>query len=475
MNITRVHFVGIKGVGMAALAVIMKEAGLVVTGSDLSEQYITDTSLLSAGIKPFAGFSHERVSRAQLVVTTGAHGGFENVEVVSAKENGVRVVTFAEAVGMVMDGTLLKRNLKGISIAGTHGKTTTTAMIATILSANDLDPSYLVGTSHIPTLSNSGHYGKGDYFVVEADEYATEPTYDKRAKFLWHTPKIVVITNIEHDHPDIYPTLEDFTQAFYLLLQSLTKDSIVVANGDDPQIQKLIKNYQGRIITFGFQPRNDYVINDVRVGLDKTYFNAASSGKDLGEFELQVPGEHNCLNALASVIVSLEAGLDLAAIKNALSTFRGSKRRLELIGTMPAGAILYDDYAHHPTEIQKTLKALRKMYPAKKLISIFQPHTYTRTKALFSEFGRSFEDSDTVILLKIFSSAREKSDPSISSEMVVAEVKKYKDEVYFLPEVDDVVKYLSNNPPGPDSVVVMLGAGDVYKIGEKLQVIGYKL
>src|SRR3989344_1470900 len=199
-----IHFVGIKGVGMTALAIIAKEAGVYVSGSDVGEQFITDITLEQAGIRPIVGFNEINVNEADLVVTTGAHGGYDNPEVRSAKEKGIRVVSMAEAVGMVMDGRLFEKKFKGISVAGTHGKTTTSAIIATILKKSDLDPAYFIGTSFIPSLGSSGHLGKGEYFVVEADEYATEPVHDRRPKFFWQKPFIAVFTNIELDHPDIY-------------------------------------------------------------------------------------------------------------------------------------------------------------------------------------------------------------------------------------------------------------------------------
>ena len=470
-KLKQVHFVGIKGVGMASLAIILKEAGLIVTGSDDNGQYITDSSLQKAGINFYEGFSGNHINKAELLIATGAHGGFENIEVITAKKRGKQVVTFAEAVGMFMEGSITGRSQKAISVAGTHGKTTTTAMIATILQKCNLDPSYLIGTSYIPTLINSGHFGTGEFFVVEADEYASEPIYDKRAKFLWHKPAMAIITNIEHDHPDIYPTLESFISAFDKFIHSLPLESTLIVNGDDLNIRRIINNIKLRVITFGLNQNNDVIISEVKSDLESTRFRLKYLNHNFGEFILNVAGIHNCMNATAAIIASYETGLSVDSIRKSIYQFTGSKRRLELLGKLKSGGILYDDYAHHPTEIQKTLKALREIYPHKKIISIFQPHTYSRTKVLFKDFGISFTDSDVVILMDIFPSAREKTDFSISSSKLADEIRKHHPNVIFLPQIDNVVKYFDEFPPSGDDLVITIGAGDVYKIGQKLQVI----
>jgi UDP-N-acetylmuramate--alanine ligase len=471
MTYKHIHFTGIKGVGMTALAVMAKEAGMSVTGSDVAEQFITDLTLQEAGIVPSAGFSSGHVNDAQLVITTGAHGGYDNPEVISAKEKGIRVMSLAEATGFFMSGEPFGRTFTGISVAGTHGKTTTTAMIATLLKAAKFDPSYYIGTSTIPSLGQPGHYGSGDYFVVESDEYATEPVHDKRPKFFWQHPKIAVITNIEHDHADIYPDIDATRAVFLAFAQKLPADGVLTAFGDDHQIQRLLKEYTGRKITYGFSPNNDFILQQVHVSGDHTFFHVTAYGTDLGEFWLGVPGEHNCLNALAAIVVGLECGLSLAVVKSGLKTFTGSKRRLELRGILESGAVVYDDYGHHPTEITKSLAALRSMYPKKKLVCIFQPHTYSRTKQLFAEFTRCFSHADSVILLPIYASARESVDYSVSSELLANALQQTHKSVLFLPNPVDVVEYLNEKHYGNDTVLVTMGAGDVYKIIDSLSLL----
>ncbi len=467
-RIRKIHFVGIKGVGMTPLAIIAKEAGLEVTGSDVDEIFITDEPLKNSGIEPYKGFFPDHVGEAQLVITTGAHGGYKNPEVVFAKEKNIPVLTQGEAVGLFMDGKIFGRKTVGISVAGTHGKTTTTAMIATVLKECGADPSYLVGTSTIPSLGNAGHYGKGQYFVAEADEYATEPAVDKRAKFLWQHPTNAVFTNLELDHPDVYDNIDSMRETFLTFAKQLPESGVLIAYGDDHEMKKMLKDYSGRVITYGFSPANDFIIERTSVSGKNTFFYVKGFESSLGEFMLRVSGEHNCLNALASIIISLEAGLNIEDIRKALREFTGTKRRLEFIRALDSGALLYDDYGHHPTEIRKTLAAVRSVYPKEKIICIFQPHTYSRTKVLFEEFSRAFNHADEVILIDIYASMREQPDVSISSKLLVESIKKYHKAALFLPKINDVVQYIDEKRPGKDTVIITMGAGDIYKLEEKL-------
>ncbi len=341
MNKKKLHFVGIKGVGQTALAIIAKEAGFEVTGSDIEDEFITSECLKRAGIIPIVGFAKENIDNAELVITTGAHGGFDNVEVVEAKKRGIRVITKGEAVGMFMDGGIFGRSFHGISVAGSHGKTTLTAILATILKENKLDPSFLVGTGNIPSLGNPGHFGKGKHFVAEADEYATEPKYDKKAQFLWQHPKIEVFTNIELDHPDIYSSVDKVREVFGKFANQLPEDGLLVCGGDDEQIKILLRDYKGKSITYGFSPSCDFFLENVRVGEGQTFFWIKSKGISLGEFSIGVAGEHNALNALGALVVALELGLSVEAAKKAIAQFSGTKRRAEYKGSLKSGALVY--------------------------------------------------------------------------------------------------------------------------------------
>ncbi len=464
----KIHFVGIKGVGQTPLAIIAKEAGLKVTGSDIGEEFITDTCLKKAGIIPLVDFSADHIKDQDLVVTTGAHGGFDNIEVVEAKKKGIKVISKGEAVGLFMKGEIFGKKFDGISVAGSHGKTTLTAMIATVLSQNSLDPSYLIGTGEIPSLGLPGHFGRGKYFVAEADEYATEPKYDRTAQFLWQYPEIAVFTNIELDHPDIYESVDQVRGVFLKFAKNITKDGLLIANGDDGEVKELLKDYSGRRVTYGFSPECDFQLVRVRVSEAQTFFWVNSHGVSLGEFTINVSGEHNALNALGAIAAASEVNIPLEGIKKGLAKFGGSKRRFEYIGRLPSGALLYDDYAHHPTEIKQTLHAFRQSFPKSNLVCIFQPHTYSRTKKLFEQFSRSFNECNTVILTNIFPSLREKEDKAVSSEKLAQNIAKFNRKVVFLPSFSNVVEYIEQNHFDRNTVVITMGAGDIYKVGYKL-------
>lgn len=454
---------------MTPLAIIAKEAGFKVTGSDIGEEFVTDYSLKKAGITPEVGFSENHIANPDLVITTGAHNGFDNVEVKRAKEKGIKVRTAGEAAGDFMGGKIFNRSYRGISVCGTHGKTTTSAMIATILTENKLDPSFLIGAGSVCSLGSPGHFGKGKYFVAEADEYANEPHYDKTAKFLLQHPEIIVMTNIEFDHPDIYNTLEDIYSVYLKFANQLPKNGMLIACGDDHRIRRLLKDYRKPFITYGFSPENNYVLTKVNISGDHMFFWVEAYGKNIGEFMTKVVGEHNALNSLAAFIAALESGVSMEKARSALLSFTGTKRRLEYIGELATGAQLYDDYAHHPTEIIKTLSALRKKFMKKKIICVFQPHTYSRTKKLFNEFTRAFDNVDTVILSDIYASSREPFDPEISSGIIKESMSQYHRDVIYLPGLSDIIDYISQSKFGPEYVIVTMGAGDIYKIHRKLK------
>lgn len=462
-----IHFVGIKGVGVAPLAIIAKEAGFAVTGSDIADGFITDIILKKSGIVPFVGFDEKNVAGAELVITTGAHGGYDNKEVMYAKEHGIPVLTQGQAVGEYMKGGILDvEKFTGISITGTHGKTTTTALIAKLLKDAGLDPSWVIGTSEIPCLGSGGHFGRGVYFVAEADEYANEPIYDKTPKLLLQNPTIAVVTNIEHDHPDVYETVEDVRKTFLQFAMKLPKDGLLVTYGDDPHVQYLLKEFSGNAMTYGFSLDSLYQIKDVLSNNSGIQWTVVFKNESVN-LALSISGEHNMLNATAAYIVARQCGISDEDIKKSLLSFTGTKRRMEYIGQLPSGALLYDDYAHHPTEIQKTLKAIKEKYPNKRIVCIFQPHTFSRTKLLFDQFIDSLALSDEVILSDIYSSKRESYDDSISSSMIVDKLK-LKIQASLSKTLPDVVKYVNKQLYGEDTIVVTMGAGDIYTVANTI-------
>ena len=463
----RIHFVGIKGVGMAPLAIVAKQAGFSVTGCDIDAEFITDHELGENGIIPQVGFTPEHVHDIDLVITTGAHGGYNNIEVKTAKEKNIPVWTQGQAVGEFMKGKIFERLFSGISISGCHGKTTTTAMIATMLSVSGKDPSFIIGTGDIPSLGSSGHFGKGRYFVAEADEYANEPQYDRIAKFLYQNPEILIITNIEFDHPDLYPDIQSVQNAYLKFTNNIQKNGVLIANGDDNYSKKIIENYKGLLITFGLNSSNNCVLKNVFIRDGITSFQVEYNKKLLGEFSINVLGQHNAMNAVIAVIVGIKIGMSSDAIKKSLAEFRGTKRRLEYKGMLSTGAILYDDYAHHPTEIRASLQALHQTFPDKKIICIFQPHTYSRTQVLFDEFTGAFINTHMVIISDIYASAREVKNNGISSRKLIDVINKHQNAQY-IPDLESVIKYINMNRFDNNYVIVTMGAGDIYQIAPKI-------
>lgn len=468
-RIHSIHFIGIKGVGMTPLAIIAKEAGLKVSGCDIDDEFITDESLKKAEIHSMVGFSKEHLVDVDLVITTGAHGGFDNPEVKIAKEQHIHVLTQGEAVGYFMKGELFRRtNMKGISIAGSHGKTTTTALLACVLTANNMDPSYIIGTGTVPSLQSPGHYGTGTYFIAEADEYATEPTYDSTPKFLWQYPFYGIITNIELDHPDIYESINEIFTAFLKFSNKISKKGALIAWGDDPQVKRLLEIYKGKVVTYGFSSQNSIRVKKIEISKEKTSFWVDAKGSSLGEFILKINGEHNALNALAVIALCLELGLNVENIKKGLLSFTGTKRRAEYKGKLVYGALLFDDYAHHPTEIKKTLQAFRQKYPTYKIVCLFQPHTYSRTKKLFNDFVHAFSQADIVGICTIYPSMRETKDSTVSSELLVQEMKEIHKNTLLFPTFSDVIEYIDKMKFDDQYIIITMGAGDIYKICDTL-------
>ncbi|TSC53994.1 MAG: UDP-N-acetylmuramate--L-alanine ligase [Microgenomates group bacterium LiPW_16] len=452
-----VHFVGIKGVAMTALAIVAKEQGSYVTGSDIEEEFPTSAVLSKFKITPLPGFKKENiVGKPDLVVVTGAHGGMSNPEAQAAKSAGLKVLMHGQALGEFMKGK------KGIAVAGSHGKTTCAAMVAHILINAGLDPSFAVGCGEIKSLTAPGHAGRGNYFVVEADEYVTDPGQDPTPRFFHLSPLVAVITNIEYDHPDAYSNLEQLKQAFLTFAKKIPSDGLLVAGIDNENVRAILSSLKSPILTFGFSPRADFQISRVSFGRGRTWFRIKHKKIDLGQFSLSIPGRHNATNAVAASIVSSFLGISWEKIRQNLATFLGTKRRFEEVGERE-GIKFFDDYAHHPTEIKATLEAARAWFPRRKIVCIFQPHTFSRTKALMGEFSKCFTQASQVIITDIYPSAREKPEEEINSKILVNEIQKYHKNAIYIGKMEEAANFVGNQA-NPGTVILTMGAGDIYKI-----------
>lgn len=460
-SIKKIHFVGIKGIGMSALALYAKGRGYRVTGSDTSEKFPADHQLKKADIQTLIGFesTHIEMVKPDLVIYTGAHGGLENVEVVAAEKRGIPVLAQGKALGLFMEG------MRQISVSGSHGKTTTAAMISVIFTKAGADPSYIVGCGEIFGIGSSGHYGHGEWFIAEADEYVTDPNHDMTPRFLWQNPQILVVTNVDFDHPDVYPTLKYMKNAFEKLRNKLPTSGSLILSADDKESYDLIW-LGSSVATVGRSPHADYFIKNIHIREAKTFFELELSGTFIGEFTLQVPGIHNVINAAMAAVASHDAGIPWDAIRKGLSEFTGTKRRFEKLAEHN-NILFYDDYAHHPKEISSTLQAVRSWFGKRRIIVIFEPHTYSRTRALFEEFSQCFSDADVVILSDIYSSKRETPDPEITSKKLAMHTQKFHKNTYYKASPTDV-EILLRTEIKPYDVVLFMGAGDIYAWGREI-------
>lgn len=454
-----IHFVGIKGVAMTSLALYFQDQGIAVTGSDVEGVFPTQHVLDKSRIPITQWFSAKTIDKLKnldLVIYTGAHDGKDNIEVVTAVKRGIPVMAHGQALGMVMEG---KRQ---ISVAGSHGKTTTSAMLACIFTSANIDPSYAVGCGTILGLGNPGHYGRGNVFIAEADEYMTDPGHDKKPRFLWQHPELLVVTNIDYDHPDAYANLEEVQLGFCSLQEQMTGRKTTIVNHDDAPSQVLCRRY-AHTVTYGYSNGSEYQITHVSFEEGRTFFTVTVRGTTIGEFVLTIPGKHNILNALAALVAAHEFGLSYKVIKKGLLQFEGTKRRLELLYTNKDIRI-YDDYAHHPHEITASLDAIQTLYPKNRIITIFQPHTYLRTAMLLADFAKSFSKSDIVLIADIYASARETARTDITSAKLVEEIAKNHSNVQYIKNLTGALSYMKTYL-SPGDIIICMGAGDIYEWG----------
>jgi len=453
------YLIGIKGIGMTALAIFLKQSGYEVSGSDVSEFFPTDEILKEAKIPVTNGFNPENLKsiKPDLIVVSAAYGQ-DNPEVKIARKRHLPLSYYSEALGQISSGKRV------IAIAGIHGKTTTAALLSFILEKAGLDPSFIIGATKVTGLRNIAKKGEGEYFVLEADEYRKSPE-NNQAKFLDLSSQIAVISSIELDHPDVYPSIEEIYNAFYVLACRIPRNGFIVLCLDYPKAKKLRRSLADRDFeTYGFDLAAQWKIVNVQEA-GETNFSLNNNGKIIGPFSLKLKGRHNVLNATAAILVAQKLGIQEKTIKKYLSQFSGVKRRFEEIGRI-GQIVVIDDYAHHPTAINLTLEAVKKNFPRNKIYCIFQPHTYSRTEKLLKEFGSAFKNADEVLITDIFSSAREK-EGKISGADLAMEIKKNQSKVRFIDDWGKVLNYLEDTIEGP-SVIITMGAGDIYKLTEKI-------
>ncbi|MBN2550572.1 MAG: UDP-N-acetylmuramate--L-alanine ligase [Anaerolineales bacterium] len=452
-----IHLIGIGGSGLSAIALVLLESGYAVSGSDRQASPLS-RKLQQAGVTVYYGHQAENIAGADLVVRSSAVPD-ENVEVKAAREAGIPVLKRADFLGQLMAGK------QAIAVAGTHGKTTTTAMIAWMLKVLELDPSYVIGGVSVD-LGGNAHAGSGQYFVIEADEY------DRM--FLGLQPDLAVVTNIEHDHPDCYPTYQDFYLAFQEFVTRLKPGGALVACGDNPGSAQLLSwaVEQGfRAFSYGLQSTSyDYSTTRTVYGEQGDFsFSALHGGKIMAEVPLQVPGNHNVSNALAALAVAHVLGLPMDRAAAALGQFRGTGRRFELRGEA-AGILVFDDYAHHPTKIRATLSAARARFPQRRIWAVWQPHTYSRARTLFADFAAAFGDADQILVTEVYAAREAAPEDGFSAYPFIQAIQAHAtapDCVHYAPTLVEARDYLLEHIR-PGDVVFVLSAGDADQISAQV-------
>ncbi len=445
-----IHFIGIGGISMSGLAEILLEKHFTVSGSDAKETALTK-QLEASGALIYYGQRRENIKAGTglAVYTAAIHK--DNPEYQAAEEAGIPMMSRAELLGQIMD-----HYSQSAAVAGTHGKTTTTSMISHIILEAELDPTISIG-GILPAIGGNIRIGHSDYFIAEACEYTNS--------FFHFYPKYSIILNIEADHLDFFKDLDDIRRSFHRFASNTAPDGVIIINSEIDRLEEFTKDLNTAVITYGFDSSSDFYAEDITYhDTGFAQFHAMHHGKKICDISLSVPGRHNISNALASIALAVQMHIPPEVIARGLHSFHGTDRRFQLKG-VKNGVSIIDDYAHHPTEIAATLSAAAA-YPHKRIICIFQPHTYSRTKAFLDEFAAALSQADIVVLADIFP-ARETDDLGISSKDILTRLQKQGVESYHFPSFSEIEKFLLKNILNGDLLITM-GAGDILKVGENL-------
>lgn len=436
---------------MSAIAELLINHGYKVSGSDMKDSRILD-KLRNYGAEIYIGHDSNNIQNPDLVVYTAAIKG-DNCERLKAKQLNITEIDRAEMLGLIM-----KNYSKAIAVAGSHGKTTTTSLISLILEYADLDPTIFAG-GELDEIGGNIKIGKSEHFITEACEYVEG--------FLKFFPFIGIILNIDEDHLDYFEDINHIKHAFKKFIDLIPREGYLIANKDDKNVKEIIHGTECNLITYGINSNGTFRAKDIiftEGGLP--IFNVEFNNQNIGTFELNIPGKHNIYNALASIAAAHILGVSPPEIKKYMKKFKGIHRRFEVLGEVK-GCKIIDDYAHHPAEIRATLEAAQN-YPHRKIWCVFQPHTFTRTKALLNGFASSFDNADHVIITDIYA-ARESDTGEINSEALANKIKKHNSEadVYYMKDFDEISEYIYDNME-PGDIVLTMGAGNIYHVGQMI-------
>ena len=451
-KIKNIHFIGIGGIGMSGMAELLSRTGYSISGSDLNENDRTQ-SLRSMGLKIYIGHNKDNVQGSNLVVFSSAVKK-NNIEIKAAENLGIPIIRRAE-----MLAELVRIKPMSIGVSGTHGKTTTCSLIGSILHKADLDPTIVIG-GIVKNFETNAISGKGDIIVVEADEY------DRT--FLSLKPVIAIVNNVEEEHLDCYKDFEDLKSAFEKFVNNIPFYGFALLNADDSNISEIIKKIKRPIIKYGLKKDNDYNARNICFNMNESKFDLYHKGDKIETILLSIPGYHNVYNSLCSIALCMEIGVPIKTIKQSLKEFKGVRRRFDIKYNEKEN-IYIDDYAHHPTEVSATIDAVKKGWPNKKIISIFQPHLYSRTKQFYKDFADSLLNSDKVILLDIYGS-RENKIEGVTSELILSEIVKKGNKECFIVKKEELIDKLGQIH-SKGNVVITMGAGDLWMKGN--EIIGY--
>ncbi|MDQ7041086.1 MAG: UDP-N-acetylmuramate--L-alanine ligase [Rhodothermus sp.] len=450
-RVRHVHMVGIGGIGMSSIAEVLLLRGFRVTGSDLKRSDIT-ARLEQLGAVIHEGHRPEHVGEADVVVYSSAVCPRENPETLEALRRHIPLIPRAEMLGELM------RMKFGIGVAGTHGKTTTTSMVGLVVAAGGFDPTIIVG-GKVAAFESNAVAGEGDIIVIEADEY------DRT--FLRLTPTLAVVTSIEPEHLDVYQDLADLKAAFRQFANSVPFFGAAILCLDDPNVQALVGELDRRVRTYGLARQAEVRAENVQFEGFGSRFEVLLQGNSLGTIQLQVPGLHNVRNALAAVAVGLELDIPFDCMQQALARFTGVRRRFERLGEQH-GVLVVDDYAHHPTEIRATLEAATTAMPDRRLVAVFQPHLYSRTRDFQEDFARSFVDADVLVVTEIYG-AREAPIPGITGERIAELARRFGHRnVHYVADRRQIPGYLLEHVLQPGDAVLFMGAGDIWRAAREL-------
>jgi UDP-N-acetylmuramate--alanine ligase len=444
-----VHFIGIGGYGMSAIARVLLDMGFKVTGSDVAANKLTE-SLAKRGAVIHLGHDAKLIDGADRVVYSSSIPA-GNVELEAAKQSGLPIYHRSQMLAALLN------DKKGVAVAGAHGKTTTSSMIAQVMEEAGSDPTYIIG-GEVVGLGSNAKAGKSDYVVAEADE--------SDGTFLEYYPHIAVVTNIEPDHLENYEgSFENLKQAYRQFLSQVQPEGVAVLGWDDEYVREIAQEADARIIRYALDREADVRARNIRQHLRQIHFTVEYKGETLGDVTLNIPGRHNVANALATIVVCLEAGVPFDKIAEGLSRFQGAKRRFHVIGEVD-DILVVDDYAHHPTEIEATLKGLKALN--RRIVAVFQPQRYSRTHLLMEEFSRAFGDADLVIISNIYSPPGEAPIEGVTSERLTEMVRENSNpEALYLETNEDVEKYLLEHAQ-PGDLVLTMGAGDIWRVAHNL-------